>query len=138
MPSHHLTLRIDADAFQRLDSESRRTRRTRSDVARTLIEEGLRMESHPGIVFRDGPAGRRAGLNSGPDVWEVMRVYRDVEGSKSTRTSELTGVPEHQVIIARRYYSEYQDEINNWIRMVDEGSERAEAAWRLEQDTLSR
>jgi hypothetical protein len=30
--------------------------------ARTLIDEGLRRERHPGIVFREGPAGRRAAI----------------------------------------------------------------------------
>lgn len=27
------------------------------------------MDEHPGIVFRSGPAGRRAGLAGGPDIW---------------------------------------------------------------------
>ena len=30
------------------------------------------MDDHPGIVFRDGPTGRRAGLAAGPAVWEVI------------------------------------------------------------------
>jgi hypothetical protein len=34
----------------------------KSRTAERLIDEGLRMEDHPGIVFRDGPAGRRAAL----------------------------------------------------------------------------
>src|SRR5439155_27293876 len=42
-----------------------------------LVDEGMRMEDHPGIVFRDGPGGRRAGLASGPDVWEIIAVLRD-------------------------------------------------------------
>lgn len=37
---------------------------------------------HPGIVFRPGPTGRRAGLAGGPDVWEVVRAVR------SARTTE--------------------------------------------------
>jgi hypothetical protein len=28
------------------------------------------MMAHPGIVFKDGPSGRRAALAFGPDVWE--------------------------------------------------------------------
>jgi hypothetical protein len=34
------------------------------------------MDDHPGIVFRDGPTGRRAGLAAGPDVWEVVSALR--------------------------------------------------------------
>ncbi len=38
------------------------------------MDEGLRMDEPPGIVFRDGPPGRRAALAAGPDVWEVMTM----------------------------------------------------------------
>lgn len=34
------------------------------------------MEDHPGVIFRDGPAGRRAGLVGGPDVWEVIAAIQ--------------------------------------------------------------
>jgi hypothetical protein len=44
----------------------------RSRVAERLIDEGLRMEEFPGVVFRSGPTGRRASLLGGPDVWEVV------------------------------------------------------------------
>lgn len=45
---------------------------TRSAVAARYVDEGLRMEEYPAIVFRDGPAGRRATVAGGPDVWEVV------------------------------------------------------------------
>ena len=41
-----------------------------SSVAARLVDEGLRMDEHPGVMFRDGPTGRRAVLVGGPDVWE--------------------------------------------------------------------
>jgi hypothetical protein len=130
MPSRHLSIRIDPASLERLDRESRRMRMSRSEAARTLLEEGLRMEEHPGIVFRAGPAGRRAGIVGGPDVWEIARVYRDVDGpNRLTRTVELTGFLEHQIRVAGSYYAEFQDEIDDWIAMVDEEAERAEAAW---------
>jgi hypothetical protein len=97
------------------------------------------MEAHPGIVFRSGPAGRRPGLASGPDVWEVARVLRDVEarGDEAIRTTaELTGLAPQQVHTVARYYAEYQDEIDEWIRLVDEEADRAEAVWRRTYDLL--
>jgi hypothetical protein len=48
----------------------------KSRLAERHIDEGMRLEDHPGIVFRDGPAGRRAGLAAGPDVWEVIAATR--------------------------------------------------------------
>jgi hypothetical protein len=31
-----------------------------SSAANRLVDEGLRMNEHPGVVFREGPTGRRA------------------------------------------------------------------------------
>lgn len=141
MPSRHLTLRLEPDTFERLDAQSRRAGQPRSELARTLLEEGLRMQAHPGIVFRSGPAGRRPGLAGGPDVWEVARVLRGV-GAKGddavVRTAELTGLSPAQVRAALRYYAEYPREIDDWLRRVDEEADQAEAAWRREQDLLQR
>jgi hypothetical protein len=136
MPTRHLTLRVEADTLARLDAESRRTGQTRTQVAKTLLEEGLRIQAQPGIVFRSGPAGRRAGLAGGPDVWEVARVIlgvSSVERDVVARTAELTGLTVEQVRVAARYYAEFPEEIDAWIRRVDEEAERAEAAWRREQ-----
>ena len=43
-------------------------------LAQRLIDEGLRMADHPGVIFKDGPSSRRAALAYGPDVWEVIQV----------------------------------------------------------------
>src|SRR5438552_2044586 len=57
MTSRHLSVRVEAATFERLNVESRRVGQTRSQLAKTLLEEGLRMAAHPNIVFRSGPAG---------------------------------------------------------------------------------
>lgn len=139
MASRHLSIRIGDEAFDRLDAESRRTGRSRSEVAKTLLEEGLRMEQHPGVVFRTGPTGRRPGLAGGPDVWEVVRVLLGVtaEGDAAiNQAAERTGLPQEQVRAALRYYADYRDEIHEWIRRVDQEAEAAEASWRREQELL--
>jgi hypothetical protein len=94
---------------------------TRSQLALRLIDEGLRMQSHPGVVFRPGPAGRRPGLVAGPDVWEVVRVLREQPPGEDglDRTAELTGLPLHQVRVAARYYREFESEVDAWIAAVD-------------------
>ncbi len=50
-----------------------------SGLAQRLIDEGLRMAEHPGVVFKDEPSGRRAALAYGPDVWEVIMFLREVD-----------------------------------------------------------
>ncbi len=99
------------------------------------------MEAHPGIVFRDGPVGRRPAVMGGPDVWEVARVIRDVaeRGEPLIDTVvELTGLMPHQVQAALGYYAEHREEIDEWIQRVDDEAERAEAAWLREHELLAR
>lgn len=137
MSSRHLSLRLESGTYDRLEVESQRTGQSRSQLAKTLLEEGLRMEAHPGIVFRSGPAGRRPGIAGGPDIWEVVRVFEGVDAQGEEllrRTAESTGLTPEQVRIALRYYADYRDEIDDWIRRVDEESARSEAAWRRERD----
>jgi hypothetical protein len=139
MSSRHISFRIDSSTFERLEARSRQTGETRSHLAKTFIEEGLRMEAHPGIVFRSGPAGRRPGLATAPDVWEVARVLRgiDARGEEAIHeTAELTGLTPEQVRIVAHYYAEYQTEIDGWIRRVDKDADRAEATWRRARDLL--
>lgn len=139
MVTKHVSLRISEDLAHDLETQSTRSGQTVSQVARTLLEEGLRMERHPGIVFRSSPAGRRAGLAQGPDIWEVARVLRALKGGTDqvlSEASELTGQPIDLLRIALRYYVEYQSEIDEWIRVLDEEAERAEDLWLKEQALL--
>lgn len=141
MSSHHLSVRLDPRTLKRLDSLSQRSGQSRSELARTLLEEGLRMADHPGIIFRPGPTGRRPGLVMGPDVWEVMSVFRHVDATGDQLledTAELTGLSIEQVRTAFRYYAEYTDEIDEWIAENDKLAEQAEARWLREQAMLQR
>lgn len=139
MADRHLSVRVSPATFERLDRERRRTGQSRSELARTLLEEGLRMAAHPGITFRPGPMGRRAGLTDGPDIWEIARVFTgDYESSDElvARACELTELSARQIRTALRYYSEYREEIDEWISRNDEEADRAEAAWLREQAIL--
>ena len=98
------------------------------------------MEAHPGIMFRSGPAGRRAGLIGGPDIWEiataVIGLKRDGVFSPE-RVAELASISLERVSVALRYYAEYQDEIDEEVRRRDESSERRRAAWLREQALIA-
>jgi hypothetical protein len=41
------------------------------------------MEAHPGVLFKEGPTGRRACLIGGPDVREVIRAIRSARAVES-------------------------------------------------------
>jgi hypothetical protein len=108
-------------------------------LAERYIEEGLRADDHRGIVFRDGPAGRRAGLVGGPDVWEVIGALRNLPERGEARVAALAerlGLSESAVRTAIRYYTEYQAEIDDWIAANDAEAERVETALARERELL--
>ena len=79
---------------------------------------------HPGIVFRDGPAGRRPGLAaSGLDVWEVVETVADNAGSVPD-AAECLGIAQRLFATSMRYYAAYPGEIDAWIAANHEVADR--------------
>src|SRR5882757_1718092 len=75
-----LSIRFDAALLARLRRRAGATAgSTTSALAQRLIDEGLRMADHPGVIFKDGPSGRRAALAYGPDIWEIIKFLREVD-----------------------------------------------------------
>jgi hypothetical protein len=101
-------------------------------LAESLLKEAIRMASHPGITFRDGPAGRRAGVAGGPDVWEVVEVWNDNDRN-SAATAEVLDLPRGLVDSAVGYYVDTPDEIDTWIERNRAQAADAEATWRRRQ-----
>ena len=137
--SSHLSVRVDDDLLQRLEDECRKSGQSRSALAKQLLEEGLRMERHPGIVFRPGATGRRPALAGGPAVWVVARIFREWEGPRGEMTPfimDSLAITDEQVSAAAGYYAEYRDEIDDWLDRLDEEADRAEANWRRQQAIL--
>lgn len=136
--SELLSVRIDHGVATRLAEHS--GTREKSSLAKRYIEEGLRMDQHPGIVFRPGPAGRRPAIEGGPDVWEVIRVVRNAPetGEESlAAAAEWLGLSPRKIEAAVRYYADFRNEVDAWIERVDREAAEAEAAWRRRQDALA-
>lgn len=116
-----------------------------SSAANRLVDEALRMSEHPGIVFRPGPTGRRAGLVAGPDVWEVVRAVKSArahepdlaEDDLLTLVAENTGVPVRLLRVAVHYWASYTDEIDAEITSAGSAEDTAEDAWRRERQLLA-
>lgn len=115
-----------------------------SSAANLLVDEGLRSQEHPSIVFRDGPAGRRAQLVGGPDVWEVVAAVisarsaePDLDSDAVVRLVEETGgVPERLIRAAIDYWTAYPSEIDGWVARARAEAAEAEARWRRQQHLL--
>ena len=126
--------------LDRLERRSELAGTNKSRLAERYVDEGTRMDEHPGIVFRDGPAGRRAAVAGGPDVWELMATLKSgkARGEKAiSATAELLGLADSQVRTAVRYYGVFSDEIDRRIALNSEDADEAEAAWRREQAALA-
>jgi hypothetical protein len=139
-PSRQFSARLDPSVVDRLDRRGARTGLNRSRLAERYLDEGMRMEDHPGIVFRDGPVGRRAGLALGPDVWQVIVAIRsnELEGEAALASvAEWASLSLAQVRTAVRYYAEYPDDIDPWVRRNLEEADEDEERWRREQNALA-
>jgi len=125
------SIRMSERMLARLDSGAHRRGEPKARTAERLIDEGLRMEDHPGIVFRDGPAGRRAALAAGPDVWEVIETLRGtaLSGEQAiAATAEWGALTLAQVRAAVGYYAEFRAELDDWIAFNRSEAERLRAA----------
>jgi hypothetical protein len=131
----------DEPVHQRLRDSAHRRQVGISTLAERLIDEGLRMEAHPSIVFRDGPTGRRPALAGGPEVADVIGaiVGGDVPvDQRRSRAAELLAVTEGQVDAALAYYGEFTGEIDAQLAARTRLADEAERAWRRQRQLLEK
>ncbi len=135
------SVRLSDDVLHRLADLAARRGVSVSSTIERLLDEALRREAHPGITFRDGASGRRAGLVAGPDVDEVIRTLRAVQEQRPAdvvaTVAEMTSLTEGQVGAAVAYYADHRDEIDARITAHERAVEEAEAAWRRQQEVLA-
>ena len=132
-------IRIEAETLDALRERSERTGEPITRLAQRYIDEGMRLDRHPGIVFRDGAAGRRAVVAGGPDVWEIVVAARNApeQGDEAIDAlAERLGVPRERIRIGVRYYAEQPDEVDRFIAIVEDESERLEESLEREQRLL--
>jgi hypothetical protein len=110
--SVNVSVRLDDRLAERLRLRARAAGESMSDRLRRYAEEGARRDEHPQITFRDGPTGRRAGLITGPDVWEIAMWVDDLGAEADPAELAADGVVTHaQIEAALAYRAAYPDEI---------------------------
>ena len=132
-----LSIRFDAALLSRLRRRAASTTGSSvSALAQRLIDEGLRMADHPGVIFKDGPSGHQAALAFGPDIWEIVKFLREVDErgpAALDAAAEVLAVDADRIAAAVSYYGDHRDEVDAEIADADEASARAEDAWRARQ-----
>jgi len=83
-----------------------------------MLEEAVRMRRLPGILFADGPSGRRARIaGTGIDVFEVVRSFQQLESNFDRLKESYHWLSELQLRVALAYAATYPGEIEERISL---------------------
>ncbi len=140
MPTRAFSARWDADVIDRLERRSKSTETNKSRLTERYVDEGIRMDEHPGVIFRPGPTGRRAALAWGPDVWQVIATLQNLEerGEEAiAKAAEILQLGDYEMRLSIRYYEAFGEEIDARIASNVDGAAEAEAAWLRQQADLA-
>src|SRR5688500_18953000 len=132
-----VTCRFNPRTIERLKQRAEDTSTRQTDLAERYIEEGMRMDEHPLLHFRDGESGRRpAILGTRLEVATVIETIRQ-NGNSVEEAAEYLEIPVEQVEACVRYYADHKDEIDEWQKRADAASERARERWERQQHALA-
>lgn len=131
------SVRVATPTFEELERRAHERGVARNALTERYIVEGVKMDEHPEIAFREGALGRRAILaGTRLDVWQVIETVRN-SGNSAQEAAGYLGLPPARVQAAVNYYAVYRDEIDEIAERERAVSERAEAMWRAGQELLA-
>lgn len=137
MSAQPISIRLPERTVDRLTDRAGRSNMPSRTLAQRYVEEGLRMDEHPLIRFADGPAGRRARLLGGPDVWEAIAVAKD-NGGDLAETAAYLEIPLGRLQAAAAYYAAHSREIDEQIERNRREADDAHAAFIAAREALDR
>lgn len=118
------SLRIPMELAKAIEELSEISGQEFSAVTVELLSEATKMRRCPGIVFADGPSGRRARVaGTGLDVWEVIATYRSLDGDPARLRLAYSWLSEAQLRAALGYCAAYPEEIDRRMALNGRWSE---------------
>jgi len=118
-----VSVRLHKSVLSPIRAKARASGKPVSRVIREMLESMLRMQRFPGIVFVEGPAGRRAHLaGTGLDVWEVIRLLREYQTAAKLR-EHFPRLSPQAIEIAKAYADAYPEEISTFVELNDQSPE---------------
>lgn len=116
MPTIQKSLRLPEEAVNDIENLAKITGKDFSGLARDLLLEAVKMRKCPGIVFTDGPAGRRARIaGTGIDVWEMIAAFRGMNEDYQQLKTAYHWLSDAQIRSALSYFALYPEEIKGII-----------------------
>lgn len=132
-----LAFRLAPVAVDQLKERAKELGVTQTELVERYIEEGIRLDRHPFIYFRNGAGGREPAMfGSGLRVWQVIDTLRQNENCVE-EVAELLQIPAWRIEACVAYYADYQREIDEAIADAHAFAEREEARWRKQQQLLA-
>jgi uncharacterized protein (DUF433 family) len=118
------SLRIPTEVVKAIEDLAEILGQDFSAVAVELLTEATKMRRCPGIVFAEGPSGRRARIaGTGLDVWEVVATYKSLDGDPKRLHQAYPWLSDTQLRAALGYYAAYPDEIDRRIVLNERWTE---------------
>jgi uncharacterized protein (DUF433 family) len=134
--SEYFSMRMPRPLRERLERSASQSNESKSSLAERYIDEGLRQDAHPEIVFRHGPFGRRAMLaGTRLEVWQVIDTLRN-SGNSIDDAAAYLSLRASRVRAALSYYAAFQEEVDEYAARVAAAAEEAEQAWRREEELI--
>jgi uncharacterized protein (DUF433 family) len=135
-PKQAVSFRLTAETIEHLKRRAHESGSRQAALAERYIEEGMRMDEHPGIYFRDGGSGRRpAVIGTRLDVAQVIETLR-LNGNSIDETADYLSLSSAQVDTAVRYYAVYKDEVDEWIEQSRAIAEHERELWLQREEAL--
>lgn len=129
--------RLATRTVERLKRRAREIGAPQTALAERYIEEGLRLDAHPLIYFREGELGRRPALfGTRLDVAVVIETIRQ-NGNSVEEAAAYLELPAEHVEACVRYYSDYKEEIDELIERSRAAAEREQERRRRQQEALA-
>lgn len=112
-----ISIRLDQEVNGRLRRLAHQTRRPLGRLINELLDQSLRTQQFPGIIFVQSPVGPCAHLaGTGLDVWEAVALIRAYEGAVERLLQEHCNLTRRDVQNALAYAAAYPEEIEGAIR----------------------
>ncbi len=113
MTAHALEIPLPDQLEREIAHEAGARGKSRGVLGLELLTEAIRMRRVPGIVFADGPAGRRAMLaGTGLDVWEVIATWKEQGQDAESLRQSYPWLTQPQLHAALTYYEKYPEAVD--------------------------
>ena len=118
------SLRLPEETVKEVERLASSTGKDFSGLARDLLSEAVKLRRCPGIIFADGPAGRRARIaGTGIEVWELIATFKGLKEDYEKLKEAYHWLSEQQIRAALSYYALYSKEIEKRISANEEMTE---------------